>query len=456
MRRTQKKQATDLTLLLCRAHEEIRKVIENQNLTAALGLLEQCQKGAMRLGDLIEQSEGKDFVTIPMLEDYCELVYQVYEEVVQNPLVDAARVYHLLQESLTCITNSIREDIQERLVAVFLPCKAEMWPALESVWEAAAADSTCDAYVIPLPYYYKKPDGSLGKACYDGDKYPDNVPVTKYDAFDFERYRPDMIFIQVPFDEYNQTMSVHPFFYSANLKRLTDKLIYIPYFLLDEIDPEDERGLQNMAHFAAMPGVVNADKVIVQSEAMRQTYIDYLSNMAGESSRAIWEEKILGLGSPKQERPERAWEDVQDLPKEWDAMLKRPDGSYKKAILYGMSVSVLLQHGEKYLKKMKNVFCVFREKQDEMVLWWRPYPLAVMREAMSAGRPELLAEYENLVKMFQRENLGIYDETSGEEQAVKLCDAYYGDGSSMVRLFCRQQKPVMIQNVDIILPLEAE
>ncbi|MBD5478566.1 MAG: hypothetical protein HDR14_04625 [Lachnospiraceae bacterium] len=456
MKRTQKKQATDLALLLCRAHEEIRKVIENQNLTAALGLLEQCQKGAMRLGDLIEQSEGKDFVTIPMLEDYCELVYQIYEEAVQNPLVDAARAYRLLQESLTCITNSIRQDIQERLVAVFLPCKVEMWPALESVWEAAAADPICDAYVIPLPYYYKNYDGSFGKECYDGDKYPDNVPITKYDTFDFERYRPDMIFIQVPFDEYNQTMSVHPFFYSANLKKFTDKLIYIPYFLLDEIELRDERGLENMVHFAAMPGVVNADKVIVQSEAMRQTYIDYLSNMAGESSRAIWEEKILGLGSPMQERPKRTWENVRDLPGEWEAMLQKPDGSYKKAILYGTSVSVLLQYGEKYLRKMKNVFLTFREKRDEMVLWWRPYPLAMMKEAMSVGRQELLAEYENLVKMFQTESLGIYDETPGEERAVKFCDAYYGDGSSMVRLFCRQQKPVMRQNVDIILPLETE
>ena len=49
----------------------------------------------------------------------------------------------------------------------------------------------------------------------------------------------------------------------------------------------------------------NADKVIVQSEDMRQVYIKVLMKESGDCSaaaRKYWENKILGLGSPKYDK----------------------------------------------------------------------------------------------------------------------------------------------------------
>lgn len=43
-----------------------------------------------------------------------------------------------------------------------------MWDSLESVWKKAAADERCEAYVVPIPYFDKNPDGSLGQMHYDG------------------------------------------------------------------------------------------------------------------------------------------------------------------------------------------------------------------------------------------------------------------------------------------------
>ena len=142
-----------MVMLLCRAHNEIRKNIAGQNLAAALSLLEQCQQGAIRLGELIEQAEGEGVYTVSLIEAYCELVYQIYEEMAQNPSEDAAWAYRLLQDSMTEIEKSVRNDIQERIEAVFLPYKVSKWEAMESVWEAAQADPACDAYVIPILYY---------------------------------------------------------------------------------------------------------------------------------------------------------------------------------------------------------------------------------------------------------------------------------------------------------------
>ena len=41
-----------------------------------------------------------------------------------------------------------------------------------------------------------------------------------------------------------------------------------------------------------MPGVVYADRVIVQSEQMKKVYVQLLTEFAGENTKPIWEEKI--------------------------------------------------------------------------------------------------------------------------------------------------------------------
>lgn len=127
--------------------------------------------------------------------------------------------------------------------------------------------------------------------CYEGAQFPDDVPVTDYNSYDFSARQPDMIVYQNPYDEYNLTTSVHPFFYARNLRQFTERLIYIPWFKLDESASDSPQAHKNMKYYAAMPGVVLADRVYVQSEKIRQIYIDFLTGFTGES-RAIWENKI--------------------------------------------------------------------------------------------------------------------------------------------------------------------
>lgn len=123
-----------------------------------------------------------------------------------------------------------------------------MWDSLESVWKAEDEDLECDAYVVPIPYYDKNPDGSFKEMHYEGNLYPDYVTITKYDEYDFEDQKPDMIFIHNPYDEWNHVTSVHPFIYSANLKKLTNKLVYISYFILRGIEPDNKEAVKRMEH----------------------------------------------------------------------------------------------------------------------------------------------------------------------------------------------------------------
>ena len=305
MRKAQKENAEALTDLLKRAHDEIRRAVERKKIPAALALLEDCQQAAISLGGLTEEAEGENHAVIPLLEKYCEQIYQFHEKLMEEEAeqgfsADTEDIFGSVQKSLCQIKDNIQQ-VRIRREVVFLPYKASMWDSLESVWRAADEDPDCDAYVIPIPYYDKNPDGSFREAHYEGDQYPEYVPVTWYEVYDFAKRQPDMIFIHNPYDEWNHVTSVHPFFYTKNLKQFTEQLIYIPYFILGEVDPEDEEALKGIEHFCTVPGVIYADRVIVQSEKMRQAYIHVMTDFLTEQGygRGYWEEKILGLGSPK-------------------------------------------------------------------------------------------------------------------------------------------------------------
>lgn len=454
MRKAQKKQAEDFVQLLGQAHDEIRKAMEAKNAALAMHLLGQCQEGAIQLGDLIEKTEGENANPIPLLESYCELIYQLHEELAQGNPVNPNKAYKRLRKSLFQVDSGIRNDIKVRGEVVFLPYKASMWDSLESVWKAADEDPDCDAYVVPIPYYDKNPDGSFREMHYEGDHYPGYVPVTWYEEYDFEKRQPDIIFIHNPYDNCNYVTSVHPDFYSNELKRFTNSLVYIPYFMLSEIDPEDEKAVEGLEKFCALPGVANADKVVVQSEAMRQAYIKIMTRFMAKQGypRKYWENKILGLGSPKVDKVLNTRKEDLEIPEEWMRVIRKPDGNWKKIVFYNTTVTALLQNNERYLEKMRDVFRVFYENRDEVALLWRPHPL--IKATIESMRPQLWEEYRGIVERYREENWGIYDDAADMDRAVCLSDGYYGDWSSVVQLFQHSGKMILLQNVEMIFMKE--
>lgn len=447
MRKAQKKQVEEFVKSLSQANKEIRKAMEREEKPSlALELLEQCQEGAISLGNMIEQIEGENAITVWFLENYCELLYQYHEKVRQGLPVKAGKEYQILQSSIAEIENSVRKDIKVRKEIVFLPYKASMWDALESIWKAADADPNCDAYVIPIPYYDRAPDGSFKELHYEGGMYPKDVPVVWYENYDFAQRKPDVIFIHNPYDGSNLVTSVHPDFYSSKLKQFTNKLVYVPYFVFgEEIDPKDEEKVKVMGHYCIAPGVLNADKVVVQSDNIRQMYIDVLSNRLGEHTRKVWKERVLGLGSPKVDKVLNTRREDLEIPEKWLQVLRKADGSWKKIVFYNTSIGALLEQNERMLAKMRTVFEVFKENCEELALLWRPHPL--IKATISSMRPHLWAAYERMLQKYLDEGWGIYDDTADLDRAIVLCNAYYGDPSSVRRLCEEAGKAIMIQDV---------
>ncbi|MBQ7470361.1 MAG: hypothetical protein IJS76_08050 [Pseudobutyrivibrio sp.] len=429
MRKKQLSLIREMSELLKKAHESIRKVIvekeiSEDNLNAVYNLLSQCQSAAINMGTRIEESEGEGFITVKYLEDYCELVYSINEELQSNGGTDNPdKVYKKLTKMLQKIDNSIAHDIPLRREAVFLPYKASMWDSLESVWEAADADPDCDAYVIPIPYFDKNPDGSVREEHYEGDLFPENVPITHYSEYDFGKHHPDMIFIHNPYDYGNLVTTIHPFFYAENMKKVTDCLVYIPYFATS--------GAMG-AEKAWCPVYEYADYIVIQSESYRQYY-----------SKDIPDEKFLAFGSPKFDKVIRKCQNPPIPSKEWNDRAKG-----KKVLFYNTSLSCMLQSTPRYLKKMKYVFDTFRNHK-EYCLLWRPHPL--FESTLKAMRPECLEVYRALRAEFMKEDGWILDETPCVEDTIAFCDGYVGDiSSSIVALFGVSGKPIFLLADDIV------
>lgn len=433
--------------LLTQAHQSMVDCMEVGEFEPVLTLLEDCQDGAIALGTKIEEVKGEGHAMVRVLEEYCEVLYTIHEAILGNIEMDVQTAIDLLAENLALIDESAQKEIFSKKVAVFLPYKASMWDSLESVWMAADADPDCDAYVVPIPYYDRNEYCVMDKMYYEGDQYPDYVPVVDYQTIDLEALHPDMIFIHNPYDEYNIATSVHPKFYSKVLKHYTDNLVYIPYFVLDEIEPTDECAVMSMEHFVTTAGVIHADTVIVQSEAMRETYIEVLVKFAGEESRPVWEKKILGLGSPKYDKVLSGAVKVQ-MPDEWKKVLYKEDGEKKLVILYNTGLTALLEHNESMLDKIESVLKRFQEKQEEIVLLWRPHPL--IKATIKSMRPKLFERYEKIVADYCAAGFGIYDDTADLDRAIKMSDAYYGDPSSVIQLCKKVGMPAMVQNVGIL------
>lgn len=413
----------------------------------ALELLADCQDGVIALGNKIEEAKGNGCRVVAVLEQFCEVLYTIYESISNGGSLNADAVDRQFEEILALITERMQKDIIERKVAVFLPYKASLWDSLESVWKAADEDPDCDAYVIPIPYCEKEFDGTMGEIHYEGNQFPDDVPITDYETFDFALQHPDMIFFHNPYDEYNLAATVPPMFYAKELRKYTDNLIYIPWFVLDEIKEGDMRGNISMDYFCTMPGVVCADKVIVQSEQMRKAYIRKLTEFAGEDTGPVWEKKILGLGSPVYDK-ERERRNSLQMPEDWEKVCLKDDGNLKKFVLYNTVPEAMLEHGSAMLDKIRSVLEIFKGQKEEVALAW----CANMSKSDYVQRmsPELWGGYQQLVQEYRNAGWGVYCDLSKDDEKkviLKFSDAYYGDPDNVATL-CRQNgMAVMIQDV---------
>lgn len=432
--------------LLENAHAGLYKLLLIHDNETAMQLLSQCQEYAISLGNKIEGMAVGCEELIHSLEEYCEIIFQIYQMLGQGDTLDGEGVFQILQEQFLRIKTEFSKEYKQKKKIVFIVDKVANWKSLESIWKSAKDDKNAVVSVIVVPYFYKSMSGAVLEEHYERELLPEYVDTKDYRECDLEKYRADVIFINTPYDEYNYIYSIHPYFYSSNLVKYTEKLVYVPWFVTSEITRADERGWRSMQFFAAMPGVANADKVFVQSEQMKEVYVDYLTEWAGEETREIWEEKIEGTGSPLMDIADPLEMYEKELPDEWKNSFYKEGGARKKVLLYSISGTGFAERGLVAAEKLQTVLQMLKENKDEIVLLW--YPNEEIETALKKNHPDLWKAYVQIVETYRTEGWGVYADGMDSKVAVKLSDAYYGDGCALSQAMVIAGKPVMIQSFE--------
>lgn len=415
MRKFQKEQILDIFTSLHMLHKESKNALNKQKYAAVQTTLADCQEAAVQMGNAIEQLEGMGTDAVSFLEQYCERLYQISIDLEE---ISAQKFYKKLEEILRKAENAVSHMEVKREI-VFLPYKASMWDSLESVYLAAKEDPECDAYCVPIPYYDRNADGSLGHMHYEGNEYPADIEITDYESYNLEERRPDIIYIHNPYDDWNTVTCVHPRYFSNYLKKYTDKLVYIPYFATAGNMSEGQ---------AYCPVYKNADYIVIQAEKYRRCYDASFSDA-----------KFLVLGSPKFDSVIKKCKNPPKPPLEWQEQIKN-----RKVYFYNTSIGGMLANTEDFLKKMAYVFETFQGRKDACLLW-RPHPL--LEATFDSMRKEYKPIFEMLKNKFLSEKMGIYDTTSDIESSIAISDVYIGDaGTSVTALFGVVGKPIFLLN----------
>lgn len=338
-------------------------------------------------------------------------------------------------------------DKDHKQKVVFIASIASHWDGYETLWRKLSAQDNMEVKVLVVPYYYRKFKGELFDIQFEIDKFPQEINAIDFRTIDIKSLGADVIYIQESADEYNYTMTIHPDYYSRELRKYTDKLIYIPWFEHDEISKNDGRAIKSMNSYCTVPGVVYADEVHVQSENMKKAFVDKLTGWAGEDTVEIWQGKIIAKELPIQEKRREERLKAVVVPKDWEEKFYKSNGDKKKIILYGNNASGLVENGEKTIEKLKRVFELFESKKDEIALIWRPHPK--LADFTADNNPAIWGEYENIVSEYIEGNWGVYDSGEAVDMVVSVVDAYYGDAGEIAHQVSREGKPVMIQDVSV-------
>ena len=445
-----KKQVSDIINSMLGIHAGINKLLLSGNIQAVLELLGNCQDVAISMGNFIEQVYGENFVMIQILEEYCEDIFKVHQYLLQDADINVDDAYTYLMCTLDKVDKAAEKYIVNRKEVVFLPYKASMWDSFDGLWRECMEDENCDVYVIPIPYYYKNARFEVVSECYEENDFPDDVPIMDYRKYNFESRHPDEIYIQFPYDMHNFVIGIHPYFYSQNIRQYTDKLTFVQPFVIDEVNDDDEKAVKNIREYICNKALINADRIITQSETMRERYIDILTDFAGEDTRTIWENKVDGSGFPLAEVSADAKKHriLSHFPDNWKLMLSDNNGQEKKIILYNNSISAILQNREQFIGKLKSVLQIFKENSGSILLLWRHNPL--IRPTLEKTYPDIWAEYSRVIEQYKNEGWGIYDDVTSAMDSAAISDAYYGDVDSIVQKFRRKRTPVMIEDISVV------
>lgn len=446
--------------------------MQEQQYGDVLSVLPELQQLVVDFGTLLEEVRGETNPcvqnVVAKIQEYCDALYALYEQLntrLQEPdtlkigqqpadVSDADATVGASYEAFAHSYTKMKAEIQQFCIArrsvLFICTGMREWHAYEHLCDEERQKADTDVYIACVPTVFKDIYGhaEYGQSTEDANtmriqdhiqnlygEFADNIQFMPWQKVNPALLAPGTIYIQDPYDGENPCLTIPPIYYAGNLRKYTKNLIYVPAYKVKEFRAEDTTDLYNMKHYATAPALMYADQIYVQSENMRQRYLECLVEFSGEAYRAIWERKIS----------------VSEVVFQSEA----GKGTSQKTILYCIGENELANLGKRALAHVESRLQIFADNHGNLQVQICFYPPRLSDWEVDLQRVKTLTEmlrtyaetnktWCTLEKPQEQEDLAAY-----RERLAMNGDAYYGSPSPYVHAFTLREKPVMLASTEI-------
>lgn len=414
-----------------------------------LDMLAQCQSVAIDLGNFIEQMKGEENLSakacVAALEEYCEKIFNVYNNLslaLGREKEDFQKLCAALNQAFVQMKQTVENEIIHKKLVAFLPDNPKRWKEMQALYDYYRQQGNTEVCVIPLPLFAKNLYGEIvaGQDEYDkNDKrgeYPADLNIIAWHTVQMQSYEFAAIVIQNPYDAENPYLTVPPAYYAKQLQQYTDCLIYMMPQGVNDFTENDITDIYGLKYSLTVPGAMYADKILIESGAMKELFVNHLTAFAGKDTRAVWNEKIEIIG---------AFTGTEDLKE------NREDGAQadrtgqmqteqKKTLLYCIGENEFFENTAAALDKVKERLDVITQYQDSLKAAVCLYPYDIgMWDIVSEQEKENIVQ---VLKEYQKnKNIELLSEDTID---IDRMTAYYGSPSPLICRFVEQHKPAMV------------
>lgn len=303
---------------------------------------------------------------------------------------------------------------------LFLVYKPGWWGCMDSIYREKRKDEQNHCTVLLIPYYERNAENgtiNFAKIHYESDKMPQDINVVDYKTYCLEEHKMDMIYFHNPYDGQNSIETVEEKYYSKELKKYTDELIYVPHMLYSQYLPETLR-------YCSCYNYV--DKILLPNDEMRYAFdVKFDSKLEVTNSGIV---QYMDMLQAKQI----------NIPDEWKKQLSDENRfGEKRSILLYISYEDLYYHTEKMIKKLQYIIDYMATREDILFLIRPDEEIERNKQNLSK---DVFEEYSQTLILFEEKRTGIVDRTENAYLAAELTDVYMGNDFPMRNLFAVQGK----------------
>ena len=412
-----------------------------------LDMLAQCQSVVIDLGNFIEQMKGEENLSakacVAALEEYCEKIFDVYNNVslaVEREKEDFQKLCAALNRAFVQMKQTVENEIIHKKLVAFLPDNPKRWKEMQALYDYYRQQENTEVCVIPLPLFAKNLYGEIvaGQDEYDkNDKrgeYPADLNIIAWHTVQMQSYEFAAIVIQNPYDAENPYLTVPPAYYAKQLQQYTDCLIYMMPQGVNDFTENDITDIYGLKYSLTVPGTMYADKILIESGAMKELFVNHLTAFAGEDTKEVWDDKVMTISAFSGESAQTG------QPVQNGQCGQTPP---KKKLLYCIGENEFYENAEMAINKVKERLNVMTQYPESLKVAVCLYPYDIAAWDICTGQ-----EKDMLVQVLKeyRKNKGIELLTKNvfDINGIDDMTAYYGSPSPLICRFVQQRKPAMV------------